>query len=149
MTEDYDADVIEHELQNWGRHIHDGWLADHVLYATVPTSEQYVAPIVAHDDPEPARHPIDEQLAMQTERIVVHIGLECFTSFQALQHWYTLILRTPRYSDQANTGNAITRLSKKLHTSRSGAERILDEARYRYWLHRELKRLTRRKMYGS
>lgn len=147
--DDFDQKTADEELTNWGRFVHDAWLSDHLLYVNPPTSDGYVAPIAAYDEPEPARAPIDERQAQLTERIVVHIGLQHFELFQVLGHWYTRIMRAPLYSIENRREFAMKRLAKKMRTSFPGAERMLEEAQYQYWVHRELARFTQRQKFSN
>lgn len=137
-AEGFDRKQVDLELTNWGRYVNDGWLANHLLYTNPPTSEGYIAPGITQieTDPELVKTPIDEQRAQLTERIVVHIGLTDFESFQVLGHWYTRIMRAPIYSIENRAEHAYKRLAKKMRTSYPGAQRMLEEAQYRYWLHR-------------
>ena len=147
-SDSFDKKLADDELHNWGRFVHDTWLHHHLLYTNPPTSDGYIAPIVAHDDPEPVAHAIDEHQARQTENIVVHIGLSHFESFEVLGHWYTRIMRAPLYSIENRSEYGFKRLAKKMRTSYPGAQRMLEEAQYRYWLHRELARLTHRQKFA-
>jgi hypothetical protein len=115
---------------HWGRYVRDDWLAHHLLYAPPPTSEGYLAPVVAYDDPEPAKIPIDEQRAKLTEWVIVHeIGVkpDGFDFFRVLVHWYTRLVFVECTQDER-----YKRLSKQMHTSFDGARRMLTDARTCY-----------------
>lgn len=127
-----DEKQSEHELRNWGRCIHDGWLRDHLDYRPPPTSEQYQAPIVAFDDPEPVRAPHDELAAEMTTEIVVQIGLEHFDAYRTLVFWYTRLQQIPELGHD----ESIKRLSRHMKTGFDGATRMLNDARKRYLSHR-------------
>jgi hypothetical protein len=117
------------ELMNWGRAIRDDWLEDHLMYAPPPTSEGYIAPVVAWDTPEPVRDVTDEIAAQRTSDIVVYMGLHHIDYYKALVHWYP------------HRGN-IRSLSMRLKCSKPSAERILCEAVERYWDMRQCHRHT-------
>jgi len=123
---------VEAELQNWARHVHDGWLHDHLLYTPPPTSEDYRAEIVAYDDSEPVRHSIDELAAQRTEDIVVQIGLQDFDSYRVLVHWYPRLQMIRIEGVELSHEQAIKRLSKHMRCSFQGAQRMLDHARILY-----------------
>ena len=123
---------VEAELQNWARHVHDGWLHDHLLYTPPPTSEDYRAEIVAYDDPEPVRPPVDELAAQRTEGIVVQIGLQDFDSYRVLVHWYPHLQMIRIEGVELSHEQAIKRLSKHMRCSFQGAQRMLDHARILY-----------------
>lgn len=139
---DQDVRDADAELANWGRSIHDGWLKDHLLYANVPTSDGYVAPVVGYDDPEPARHPVDQNLAQITEAVVITLFQDHIDSYRVLQHWYTRLLPMRGDGIEATHDEMIKRLAKHMRTSYPGAQRMLDDARRRYWQRRGNNRLT-------
>lgn len=124
-----DRDVND-ELMNWGRALHNGWIRDHLLYAQPPIFDHYRAPIVAYDDPEPARIPIDELAAMRTEALVVQLGLVHFDSYRVLVHWYTKLMQMR--SDHLNHDERIKRLSKHMRCSFGAAERMQKDAVVRF-----------------
>ena len=116
-------------LQNWGRYVHDGWLHDTLLYTPPPTSEGYLAPLVAYDEPEPAVMPVDELDAQKTEDVVVFLGLRHFDYYRVLVHWYPHLLIVRRETPHAE---CIKRLSKHMHCSFSSAERMLRDSVARF-----------------
>jgi len=124
-----DRDVTD-ELMNWGRALHNGWIRDHLMYAQPPIFDHYRAPIVAYDEPEPARIPIDELAAMRTEAIVVQLGLIHFDSYRVLIHWYTKLMQMR--SDHLNHDERIKRLSKHMKCSFGAAERMQKDAVVRF-----------------
>jgi len=124
-----DRDVND-ELMNWGRALHNGWIKDHLMYAQPPIFDHYRAPIVAYDEPEPARIPIDELAAMRTEAIVVQFGLIHFDSYRVLVHWYTKLMQMR--SDHLNHDERIKRLSKHMKCSFGAAERMQKDAVVRF-----------------
>ena len=125
-------DQAESELQNWGRHMHDGFLRDILLYAVPPMFEHYRADIVAFDDPEPARPSIDELAAQRTEDIVVRIRDHDVDSFMVLSYWYPRLMMIRSEGVELSHQEAISRLSKVMHTSFGGAQRLLESARFAY-----------------
>jgi len=127
-----DPAQAEAELSNWGRCLHDGWLRDNLLYTPPPTSDGYRAEIVAYDDPEPVRPPCDELAAQRTEEVVVQIGLQDFDSYRVLAYWYPHLLLIRIAGTELSNSEAIKRLSKHMHTSFPGAQRMLDQARVLY-----------------
>ena len=131
-----------HELHNWGRYVHDGWLKHHLLHTPPPTSEHYRAPVVAYDDPEPAEPPVDELAGLRTESIVVAIGLEHFDSYRVLVHWFTHL--APRRQDM-NRAAAIKKLSKHMRCSYQAADRMLADGISRY----HNKRFTNTKKFSN
>jgi len=134
---DEDLKEADQELMNWARYTFDGWLSSGLLWTPPPTSEGYRAPIVAFDEPEPARVPIDELAGQITENIVVQIGGEPggFDSYRALVHWYPHLMM--HRDDMAVTRQQAYRLlAKHMHCSYPGAVRILDYARHIYWTRR-------------
>lgn len=134
-----EPDEAHKELLNWGHCNHDGWLANHALYAVPPTSEQYRPPTGdIYEDAPDADEPLDFQTAAITERIVVGLALEGSLGFEhhrVLVHYYTrlMVCHLPDDSVPLTRQQAIKRLSKHMHTSYSGAERMLREAQSRYW----------------
>ena len=139
------AEQAHRELLNWAYCNHDGWLSDHALYAVPPTSDQYRAPIVDTDDDPPPPEPLDFQLAAHTENIVVNMGLEgClgFERYRVLVYYYTrlMVAHLALNDPPLIRPEAIKRLSKHMHTSYPGAERMLREAQERYWQRRFLTR---------
>ena len=120
---------VNHELTNWGRYVTDSWLQHHLMIAPPPTSEGYLAPVVAYDEPEPARIPIDHQRAILTEWVIVSIGREAggFDYYRVLVHWYTRLVFAECTQEERTK-----RLSKHMHTSFSGAQRMLTDARAIY-----------------
>ena len=124
-----DRDVTD-ELMNWGRALHNGWIKDHLMYAQPPIFDHYRAPIVAYDEPEPARIPIDELAAMRTEAIVVQLGLIHFDSYRVLIYWYTKLMQMR--SDHLNHQERIKRLSKHMKCSFGAAERMQKDAVIRF-----------------
>ena len=116
-------------LQNWGRYVHDGWLRDNLLFTPPPTSEGYRAPIVGFDEPEPARMPIDELDAQRTEHIVIYMGLHHFDYHRVLVYWYPSLLIARRDMLHAD---CVKRLSKHMHCSFAGAERMLRDSVARF-----------------
>ena len=124
-----DTDVND-ELMNWGRALHNGWIKDHLLYAQPPMFNHYRAPIVAYDEPEPARMPIDELAAMRTEALVVRLGMIHFDSYRVLIHWYTKLMQMR--SDHLNHEERIKRLSKHMKCSFGAAERMRVDALTRF-----------------
>ena len=123
-----DSDV-NHELTNWGRYVTDSWIHHHLLIAPPPTSEGYLAPVVAYDDPEPVRMPIDHDRAILTEWVIVSIGRENggFDYYRVLVHWYTRLIFAECTQEERTK-----RLSKHMHTSFTGAHRMLTDARSIY-----------------
>ena len=124
-----DTDVND-ELMNWGRALHNGWIKDHLLYAQPPMFNHYRAPIVAYDEPEPARMPIDELAALRTEALVVQLGLVHFDSYRVLVHWYTKLMQMR--SDHLNHDERIKRLSKHMKCSFGAAERMQKDSVIRF-----------------
>jgi len=116
-------------LCNWGRFVHDGWLRDVLLYTPPPTSKGYRAPVVAYDEPEAAVMPVDELDAQKTENIVIYMGLHHFDYHQTLVYWYPHLLVVRRDLPHAD---CIKRLSKHMHCSYGGAERMLRDAVARF-----------------
>jgi len=116
-------------LCNWGRFVHDGWLHDNLLYTPPPTSEGYLAPVVAYDEPEQARMPIDELDAQKTENIVIYIGLRHFDFYRVLVYWYPHLMIARRDMPHAE---CVKRLARHMHCSFGGAERMLRDAVARF-----------------
>ena len=118
-------------LMNWGRFVRDGpWLRHHLLYTPPPTSEGYQAPVVAYDDPEPTRIPIDHHQGMIAEHVVVSIGCEPggFDHYRVLVRWYTgLVFVDCRQAERYK------RLSKTMHCAYASAEIMLKAAQLQYW----------------
>lgn len=132
------TDEAKAELRNWGLCNHDGWLSNHALYSTPPTSDQYV-PAAGEVWDEPERgEPIDFDAAALTESLVVSMGLEGavgFERYRVLVYYYTrlAVCHLPHDGTPLTREQCIKRLSKHMHTSFSGAERMLKEAIARYW----------------
>ena len=117
-------------LMNWGRFVHDSWLRHHLLIAPPPTSEGYVAPVVAYDDPEPPKIPIDHHQGQIAEHVVVSIGCEPggFDHYRVLVRWYTgLVFADCRQAER------FKRLSKTMHCAYPNAKIMLRDAQLRYW----------------
>ena len=127
---EYDHKKTELDLRNWGRYTQDQWLVHHLLIAPPPTSEGYVAPVVAYDDPEPARMPIDHQAGRVAEHVIISIGCECggFDSYRVIVRYYTRLIFHECTHEQR-----LKRLSKHMHTSFPGAERMLADAQWKFW----------------
>lgn len=123
---------------NWGRAVNDDWLEHNLLYTPPPTSDGYLAPIVAYDDPEPVRDAIDELAAEITEKIVIHLGLHNGDYYTVLVEYYPHLMIRRRL----NEGASIAALSRHMHCSRNGAERMLIDAVARYWDYRQTARKT-------
>jgi len=124
-----DRDVND-ELMNWGRAFHNGWIKDHLLYANPPIFDHYRAPIVAYDEPEPPKMPIDELAALRTEALVVQLGLIHFDSYRVLVHWYTKLMQLR--SDHLTHADRVKRLSKHMRCSYGAAERMQKDAVIRF-----------------
>ena len=120
-------------LCNWGRAVNDDWLEHNLLYTPPPTSDGYVAPVVAWDGSEPATQPIDELDAEITEKIIIHMGVQGGQHFEyhrALVYWYAhLMVARAEHSRE----ECIKRLAKHLKTGFMGAERLLQDAVSRFW----------------
>lgn len=141
-----DRREAEEELRNWGRCMNDSWLEHHLLHTPPPTSEGYIAPVGDIYDPPPVRAPHDEIAAQLTTDIVVLIGMEHMDSYRVLVRWYCHIMQTPDLSHS----ESIKRLSKFMHTSYQGAERMLKDAVSRYVVRRlQTQRENGRVMCGS
>lgn len=123
-------------LRNWGRYVSDSWLRDNLLFTNPPTSDGYIAPVVAYDDPEPATQPIDELDAQRTEAIIIEIGRTpgFFDCFRVLQYWFTII---PRDYKDVGRERCIKLLAKHMHSSYGGAERMLRDSVARFWCIRQ------------
>lgn len=136
----------EQQLMNWGRYVKDNMASHGLLFSVLPTSEGYLAPIVAYDEPEPAKTPIDEIEGQITEDIVVKIGVEPggFDSYRVLVHWYTRLMMH-HHEEHLSRNESIKRLSKHMRCSFLGAERMLEDARNLY----RTRRLQHRPQYGK
>lgn len=121
-------------LMNWGRYCADNWLEHNLLHSILPTSEGYLAPVVAYDDPEPPRMPIDHHSGMIAEHVVVSIGCEVggFDYYRALTKVYTRLVFVDCTQEER-----FKRLSKHLKCSYPGAERMLSDAQKIYWDRRQ------------
>jgi len=121
-------------LMNWGRFVQDSWLRHNLLHSILPTSEGYLAPVVAYDDPEPPRMPIDHRSGMIAEHVVVSIGCEPggFDFYRTLVKFYTRLIFVDCTQEER-----FKRLSKHLHCSYQGANRILLDSRRIYWDRRQ------------
>ena len=131
-TEAKDAEL---DLRNWGRFVFDGWLENNLLVTPPPTSEGYMAPVVAYDEPEAVKMPVDHWSGRVAEHVVVSIGCECggFDNYRVLVHWYTRLIFLECTNEQR-----YKRLSKHMHTSFGGALRMHTDARVRYWDRRQV-----------
>ena len=133
-----DRKQAEEELLNWAYCNHDGWLAKHALYSIPPTSEQYRPESGDTWEPDPpAEIPLNFRSAARTERMVVEMGLEGAVGHErhcVLVYFYTrlMVAHLPHDGTPLRRDEAIKRLSKHLHTSFPGAERLLNEAVGRY-----------------
>ena len=117
-------------LMNWGRFVHDSWLRHHLLIAPPPTSEGYLAPVVAYDEPEPAKVPIDHRQGILAEHVVVSIGCEDggFDSYRVLVRWYTSLVFVDCRQDER-----YKRLSKTMHCAYDSSPIMLKDAQGKYW----------------
>ena len=128
--QEYDQNDVDGDLRNWGRFMADQWIEHHLLIAPPPTSEGYIAPMVVYDDPEPVKMPIDHKSGRISEHIVVAIGCECggFDSYRVLVHYYTRLIFHDCTQDER-----YSRLSRHMHTSFPGAQRMLTDAQWKFW----------------
>jgi len=124
-----DRDVND-ELMNWGRAMHDGWINDHLLVAPPPIFDHYRAPVVAYDENEPAKIPIDLTLAMHTESLIRKLGYSHSDSKKVLVHWYTKLMQLR--SDHLTHADRVKRLSKHMRCSYGAAERMQKDAVIRF-----------------
>ena len=128
MTPD-DFKDADNDLMNWGRSMRDSWLEHNLLIDPPPTSSGYLAPLVAYDDPEPVKSPIDEISAKVTEHVIISIGVEPegFEHYVALVAWYTrlVFLECPQ-------AERYKRLAKKIHCSYDASPVILMTAQVSY-----------------
>jgi hypothetical protein len=123
------------ELMNWARHVYDGWLESNLGVTPPPTSEGYVAPVVGFDEPTEPRHAVDEIRGDMTSDIVCAIGAEPggIDVYRCLVRWYpNLCMRC----GELGHAEMIKRLSKHMHCSHAGAERMLFDSVERYWVKR-------------
>lgn len=119
-------------LCNWGRYVNDDWLQHNLLYTPPPTSEGYVAPS-AYDPSEPVTNPIDELDAAITEQVVIHMGVQGgqhFEYHQALVYWYAHLMADRQ---ERSREECLKKMSKRLHISFIGADRLLRDAVSRFW----------------
>ena len=124
----------EKELENWGRFVHDGWLQGNLLYTPPPTSEWYIAPGGDVWDGDETPPVIDEQAGQRTENAIIEIGKAHIDSYRVLVHWYCHLSRGN--VEHLSREQGIKRLSKFMHTSFMGAERMLEYAISLYILER-------------
>ena len=117
-------------LMNWGRYVHDAWLDHHLLITPPPIAAQYIAPVVAYDEPEKPRIPLDELDGKLAEHVVVSIGCEPggFEYFRVLVAWYTNLAFKEITQEERHK-----RLSKQMHCSFPAAQRMIEQARLMYW----------------
>lgn len=111
------------ELRNWGRAMCDSWLENHLDITEGPAWKQYVSG-KSFDDPDEPHEPIDELRAERTERTVINIGL---TNTDAMT---VLILR------YCHPELSLRRIAKRMHTTKAGAKRMIEEAERIYALKR-------------
>ena len=127
---DFDYKAVNADLLNWGRYVHDGWLERNLLIMPPPTSDGYMAPVVAYDDPEPVKMPVDHWRGKISEHVVISLGCEVggFDLYRVLVHWYTRLAFVECTQD-----DRYKRLSKQMHCSFQGAQRMHLDAQIRYW----------------
>ena len=134
-SDDFDRKAAHEALMNWGRFVRDDWLRHHLLIAPPPTSEGYIAPVVAYDEPEPAKIPIDHIQGRLSEHVVVSIGGEPggFDSYRVLVHWYTrLMFKDCRHSERFKL------LSKHMHCAYPSALIMVRDAQARFWERKQI-----------
>jgi hypothetical protein len=127
-----DYHAANDELVNWGRAVHDGWLREFLTYQAPPTSSNYVAPIVAFDESERPRNFINLELAELTERTVIDIGRDDFTSYRVLVYWYPKLMSIFREDVDLTREHKVKMLSRHMRTSYRKAEELLTESVCRY-----------------
>ena len=130
MTPEELKDADE-DLMNWGRCYHDRpWLNTILLIDPPPTSNGYIAPVRAYDEPEPVKPPIDELNAIRAEHVIRSMKSEPGGRdiYDALVVWYSRLVFL-----QCTQDERYAILSKKLHCAYPVSRIILVNSQTSYW----------------